>query len=40
MRIRRPQGVDEVGLLRMLTERQPVDAANRREVLRGFGADL
>ena len=24
----------------MLTERQPVDAADRREVLRGFGSDL
>ena len=40
VRLPRPQGVDEVGLLRMLTECQPVDAADRREVLRRFGPDL
>jgi len=40
VRLRGPQGVHEVGLLRMLTERQPVNAADRREILRGFGSDL
>jgi hypothetical protein len=40
MRLRLPQGVDEIALLSMLTERKPVDAADRREVLRRFGPDL